>query len=71
MVNCVLFYTILLCLIVQSKYEIYPQLLGVNCLNQDFQDFRIWWLIGGDRCGNLSESGFPGFQDLQDEVSGG
>ncbi|MDM3844600.1 MAG: hypothetical protein PT120_07785 [Aphanizomenon gracile PMC649.10] len=22
-----------------------------------------------DRCGNLSESGFPGFQDLQDEVA--
>ena len=22
-----------------------------------------------DRCGNLSESEFPGFQDLQDEVA--
>jgi hypothetical protein len=56
MVNCVLFYTILLCPIVQNKYEIYPQLLGVNCLNQDFQDFRIRWLIGRDRCPYIPRS---------------
>ena len=41
------------------------------CLNQDFQDLRIfrmlfndfWWGVGDFY---LSESGFPGFEDLQD-----
>ncbi|WP_152608889.1 hypothetical protein [Aphanizomenon flos-aquae] len=46
----------------------------INCLNQDFQDFRIYRMRysvvnSSDRCGNLSESGFPRFQDLQDEVA--
>ena len=41
------------------------------CLNQDFQDLRIYrmflddfWWGGGDFY--LFESGFPGFEDLQD-----
>ncbi len=43
------------------------------CLNQDFQDLRIyrmllndfWWGVGDFF---LSESGFPGFEDLQDVI---
>ncbi|MDM3849602.1 MAG: hypothetical protein PT119_06385 [Aphanizomenon gracile PMC627.10] len=43
------------------------------CLNQDFQDLRIfrmllddfWWGVGDFY---LSESGCPGFEDLQDVV---
>ncbi|UUO15511.1 hypothetical protein [Dolichospermum heterosporum] len=43
------------------------------CLNQDFQDLRIyrmllddfWWRVGDFY---LSESGFSGFEDLQDVI---
>jgi hypothetical protein len=46
------------------------------CLNQDFQDLRIyglrhaslsgccWMIFGGELVIFLSESGFPGFEDL-------
>ncbi len=40
------------------------------CLNQDFQDLRIFRMLLDDFWWELviflSESGFPGFEDLQD-----
>jgi hypothetical protein len=43
------------------------------CLNQDFQDLRIYRMLLDDcflEVGDfyLSESGYPGFEDLQDVV---
>jgi hypothetical protein len=43
------------------------------CLNQDFQDLRIFRMLLDDflwELGDfiLSESGFPGFEDFQDVV---
>jgi hypothetical protein len=45
---------------------------GFFCLNQDVQDLRIYRMLLDDFCGELgiflSESGCPGFEDLQDVV---
>ncbi|UUO15512.1 hypothetical protein [Dolichospermum heterosporum] len=43
------------------------------CLNQDFQDLRIFRMLLDDfffEVGDfyLSESGFPGFEDFQDVI---
>jgi hypothetical protein len=41
------------------------------CLNQDFQDLRIYRMLLDDfwwKLFFLSESGYPGFEDVQDVI---